>query len=225
MAGKQEGTKQTPAQRAQAEIAVQQLQDFRKRWVPVQQQLAESIIKAGGRGSFERGQARGMATTDTSAQFGDAQTKLREQSQAAGLGGTAKQKLAVTGMADDAALSAGMGVAGADQRIDDAYLAGLGQVMALGRGEKGTAVQGIGQMARMSGQQASADASMALTRRAGEAQVAGQALGMGLSGAFGSSQQPNAFTQPNAAGVYGNPMGETSNYRGADLPYGLRAGG
>lgn len=223
MAGKKGGVGQTPQQRAQAEVAIQQLQDFKQRWQPVQQQLAETIVKAGGRESFERKQAQGMATTDTAAQFGDAQEKLRQGSEAQGLGGSTKQKLAVAGLGDDAAASSGMGVAGADQRIDDAYVQGLGQIMALGRGEKATAVQGMGQMARMSGQQAASDAAMSLQRRAGEAQVAGQALGMGLSGAFGAPQQN--FTAPNAAGNYANPAGSTYGYQGAEMPYGLRGGG
>lgn len=226
MAGKQGGTKQTPQQRAQAEVAVQQLADFRQRWAPVQRQLAETITRAGGRESTERQQARGMAATDTSAQFGDAQTKIREQTEAAGMGGSTRQKLAVAGLGDDAAISRGMGIAGADQRIDDAYVQGLSQIMALGRGEKATAVQGMSQQARMSGQQAASDAAMALQRRAGEAQVAGQALGMGLSGALSPAPAaPNTFTQPDASGAYANPAGSTYDYRGSTLPSGMRGAG
>jgi hypothetical protein len=225
MAGKQGGTKQTAAQRAQAEVAVQQLHDFKQRWAPVQRQMADTIMRAGGRESAERKQAQGMATTDTAAQFGDAQSKLREQSEAAGLGGSTRQKLGMAGLADDAAMSAGMGVAGADQRIDDGYVQALGQVMALGRGEKAQAMQGMSDIARRSGQQASADASMALQRRAGNAQVAGQVLGMGLSGALSPAPAaPNTFTQPDASGVYANPAGDTYGYQGATLPQGMRGG-
>lgn len=223
MAGKKPGVAQTPQQRAQAEVAIQQLQDFKQRWQPVQKQLAETIVRSGGRESFERKQAQGMASTDTAAQFADAQTRLREGTEAQGLAGSSKQKLAMAGMGDDAAISTGMGIAGADQRIDDAYVQGLGQVMALGRGEKAGAIQGMGQMARMSGQQASSDAMMSLQRQAGQAQLAGQALGMGLSGAFGSP--PTTFTQPNAAGVYANPAGSTYSYQGAPMPNVLRGGG
>lgn len=218
MAGKGAGqTKQTPQQRAQAEVAIKQLEDFRTRWLPVQQRMAESIVEAGGRESFERRQARGMAATDTSARFGDAQQRLREQTEAAGLGGTARQKLAIAGMGDDAAISTGLGIAAADQRVDDAYLQGLSQIMALGRGEKAGALQGMSQMARMSGQQAAADAGMALQRRAGQAQFAGQALGMGLSGALGNpfaSAAPNTFTGTNDfGGVSGaNAMNTWSQY-------------
>src|SRR6188474_3086458 len=154
-----------------------------------------------------------MANADTAAQFGQAQDQIRQQTEAAGLGGTARQKMAIAGLGDDAAISSGMGLANADQRIDDAYIQGLSQVMALGRGEKAQAVQGMGQMARMSGQQAAADANMAMQRRAGEAQFAGQALGMGLSGALGNPFASANFTQPGAGGAYANPLGETSNYR------------
>lgn len=215
MAGKQGGVKQTPAQRAMAEVAVQQLTDFKQRWQPVQRQLADTIVKAGQRDSTERERARGMATTDAAAQFGDAQTKLREQTQAAGLGGSSKQKLAIAGLSDDAAISTGMGVAGADQQIDDAYVQGLGQVMALGRGEKATAVQGMSDIARRSGQQAANDAGMALQRRAGNAQVVGQALGLGMSGALSPAPAaPNTFSGTNDfSGVTGaNAMDTWSRF-------------
>lgn len=224
MAGKKDGVHQTPQQKAQAEVAIQQLQDFRQRWMPLQQRLAETINKSGGRDSFERKQAQGMASTDTAAQFGSAQQKLREQSEAQGMGGSTKQKLAMAGLGDDAATSTGMGIASADQRIDDAYVQGLGQVMALGRGEKATAVRGMSDMARQSGMQASNDAAMALQQRAGQAQVVGQALGMGLSGALSPGPGPS-FTTPDPSGAYANPAGSTYGYQGATLPYGLRAGG
>lgn len=212
MAGKQEGAKQTPAQKAQAQVAVQQLQDFRQRWMPVQQRLAESIVDMGGRSSFQRQQARGMATTDTATQFGDAQRQVREQSAAGGMGGSSRQKLAIAGLGDDQAMSSGMGLGNADRNIDDAYLQGLTSVMQLGRGEKATAMQGMGDIARRSGMQAASDAQMALAQRAGQAQVAGQALGMGLSGAFGSPSTP--------AGQYnynGDASGMQFSNTGADI--------
>lgn len=216
MAGKQQGVQQTPQQKAQAEVALQQLADFRQRWAPLQRQMADTITKAGGRESFERKAAQGMASTDTAAQFADAQTKVREQTEAQGLGGSTKQKLGIAGLGDDAAISTGMGIAGADQRIDDAYVQGLGQVMALGRGEKAGAIQGMGQMARMSGQQAASDAAMALQRRAGNAQLAGQALGMGLSGALSPAPAaPNTFTGTNDfSGVNGTNAMSTWNQYG-----------
>jgi len=224
MAGKQPGQKQTPQQKAMAEVAVQQLQDFRARRQPLQTQLADTIVKAGQRDSFERQRASGMATTDTAAQFGQAQEKLREGTEAAGLGGSAKQKLGIAGLGDDQAMSAGFGLANADQMIDEGYVQGLGNLMALGRGEKAQAMQGIGQMAQLSGQRAASDASMALAERAGQAQVAGQALGIGMSQAFGPSG-PNPYTTPNSSGAYANPGGSTYAYQGATLPNGLRAGG
>lgn len=223
MAGKQSGQKQTAAQRAQAEVAVQQLQDFRTRWMPVQQRLAETIVDMGGRNSFQREQARGMSTTDTATQFGDAQRQVREQSAAAGMGGTSRQKLAIAGLGDDQAMSSGMGLGNADRHIDDAYLQGLTSVMQLGRGEKATAMQGMGDIARRSGMQAASDAQMALSQRAGQAQIAGQALGIGLSGAFSRPAAPS-FTQPNAAGAFANPAGSTYDYRGGMLPNELRGG-
>ena len=80
----------------------------------------------------------------------------------------------------------------------------------------------MGDIARRSGQQAANDAALSLQRRAGNAQVAGQALGMGLSGAL--SPTPTSFTTPDASGAYANPSGSTYDFRGTDLPYGVRGG-
>lgn len=213
MSGKSGGVKETPQQRAQAQVAVQQLADFRQRWMPVQRQLADTIVKAGGRESTERKQAQGMASTDTAARFGDAGQKLREATEAQGLGGSARQKLAVAGLGDDAATSSGFGVAGADAAIDNAYVQGLGQIMQLGRGEKATAMAGMGQVARMSGATAANDASLALQRRAGNAQVAGQVLGMGLSQFGGATpgMDPSSGSGSEVYALGAQPDGFTTN--------------
>jgi hypothetical protein len=182
MAGKKNGqVKQTPEQVAQAEVAMQQLADFKQRWQPLQQRLAQTIDETGSMDSVQRKQARGMVSTDAASKFGEAQTGLTGATAARGEMGSAKQKLAMTGMGDDSAMASGIGIAGADQHIDNAYVQGLGNLMAMGKGEKGTAMTGISNLAQMSGAQASHDANMALQRRMGMAETGGYVLGQGIA--------------------------------------------
>lgn len=58
----------------------------------------------------------------------------------------------------------------------------------------------------------------------GQANAINQGLGT-IGNWFQYNQQPGGYTAPNMFGNYSNPGGETANYRGADLPYGLRGGG
>ena len=75
----------------------------------------------------------------------------------------------------------------------------------LGRGEKATATSGLAASAALSGQQAQADAEIALQRDIGTAQLAGKVVGIGA----GMAAQPT----------------EQYDYRGTILPPQLRGGG
>jgi hypothetical protein len=203
MSGKQEGVKETAQQKALAEVAMKQLGDYRKRWSPLQSQLAEQITSAGAPDSQERRKAAGKASTDNAVQFGSAQDKITDTlASRTGLG-SSRTKLAIASGGDDQATSRGLGLAGADQAIDDAYMQGLGALTAIGRGERAGAVQGMSQIADASGRQAQADAASSLGRRMGNAQLVGQVAGFGLAGGF-KTQSPNIMQNiPADAGDFG----------------------
>ena len=188
---------ETASQRAMADIGRQQMEDFKQRWLPVQRKLARDITSAGAEGSFQRRRAATMAGVDTSAQFGQAAEKLDQQAAASGALGTAGHKLGITGMAGDRATSQAMSTVAADQAVTDQYVAGLGAVTALGRGEKATALNGMAQQAAMSGRQAEADAQRSLDNRIGNMQLVGQLAGM-AAGQY--ARRPNT---PSLAGNVG----------------------
>lgn len=190
MSGRKEGVKETPQQRALVELAQKQVADYRQRWMPLQMRMAQSIDAMGAAGSFERRQAAGMASTENEAQFQNAREQMVRGLGASGQLASSKGKLALAGVAADQATSTGLGTTQADQQIDDAYIAGLTQIMNLGQGQKATAIGGMTHTAAMSGRRAAADASASLARRAGNAQLAGTAVGLGLS-----------FAQPQGGGV------------------------
>lgn len=207
MAKKSGQVQETAQERALADVGKQQLQDFKTRWLPVQQQFAAGVAKSGEAGSYERGRATTMAGVDTSVQFGQVGDKLDAGAAARGAFGSAGHKLAITGLAEDRATSGGLAAVAADQGVSDQYTSGLGAVMALGRGEKATAIQGLGVQARVSGMQAQADANQAMADRAGQYQLAGTAVGIG-AGLWSGSKLPD----------------DTWDYRGTTLPDELRGG-
>lgn len=198
---------ETSKQRALADIGAAQMADFKQRWLPVQQKFAAGVVKGGAADSFERRRATTMTGVDNSAAYGRASEKL-DATQAArgGFGGSA-HKLGITGMAQDQATSTGLGAVAADQAVDSQYVAGLGAVTALGRGEKATALGGMERAAAMSGRQAQADAQQSLADRQGYIQLASTVAGAGLrawSGGGGvkvDSSGTNLFEDANADNI------------------------
>jgi hypothetical protein len=178
--GSDNSVKETPQQVAMVELAKNQVADYNQRFLPLQKNLAEGVAEMGKEGSVERKQAQGMAATETEARFAPAQRKLEAGLAATGGLNSGRAKMAITGLAEDKAVSTGLGRTQADQRIDDAYTAGLGSIMALGQGQKADAIQGVSNIASMSGRQAANDAESALQSRMGNAQLAGNVIGAGF---------------------------------------------
>lgn len=206
--------KETPQEKAFAEVAQAQMADYRKRWLPLQRKLSEQVIAAGKAGSAQREQAAGKVAADTAIRFGEAKGGVETALTSGGAGpGTGKFKVATAGMGTDEATSKGLGFTAADQAIDDAYLEGLTKIAAMGRGERVGAVQGMGDVAARAGAQAQQDARMSAEKAAGNAQLVGQVAGFGLGGGFsgkGDRIQANfSQTTPGASGfgtglAYGN---------------------
>ena len=198
MGKKSNGVKESSQQRAFAEVGKAQLEDFRQRWLPVQQKFAADIVKNGEQGSFQRRRAEGALGTDTAARFGNAAEKLDATAAAGNSLGSSAHKLGIAGMGDDQATSKGLGVVAANQGGDDALVSGLGAVTALGRGEKAAAVGGMQQAAAIGGQQAAADAERSLQDRMGNASLAGAVLGTGAGLWQGQTPLPTAQNDPRA---------------------------
>lgn len=201
--GKAKKQEETAAQRALAMVARQQLDDFRRRWQPVQQRMAEGIVRAGGADSFERRRAETMAKVDTTAAFGRTADAIDTTAAAAGEFGGSAYKLAIAGSNADQATSSGLSAVQADQAMTDQTIQGLGAVTALGRGERASAMNNMGRVAAISGQQAQADAQASLATRMGNAQLAGQIVGMGagLAMAQPGTAAPGMTIDPNGYGI------------------------
>ena len=202
--------KETSQQRAMAEFAVNQLQDYTKRWLPLQKRLAAQTVESGAAGSAARKSAAGRANVDTQIAFAGAGEGLEKK-----LAGTGRNLgAAMTGMADNAATSRGMGQVTANQSVDDAYTETLAALAATGRGERAGVSNSLSRQASMSGQQAAMDAETALAKETAVGELAGQFAGYGLQAAMRPKPQPQPLptgTTPTvlgaqADGFYTNPQ-------------------
>ena len=214
--GKAQQQKETPQQKALADVGRQVIADFQRRWAPVIQSNAKQIVAAGLSDSRERRRADTMAKLDTNVAFAGAQDKIDAQAAAAGDFGSSRHKLATTGLNTDQATSSGLAAVGADQVADDALVSGLGAVSALGRGQRAQAIQGLSTVASMSGQKGQSDAQIALQRRMGDAQLVGQAVGLGAGYALGEPAQTPTMFENSAASL---PDQLPNEARRLGLPY------
>lgn len=176
---------ETSQQRAAAEHAANLFADYKQRWLPVQQRLAQQTVEMGKPDSAARKMAEGRASTDTAIQFSKAQTGLEKGLTNAGAApGSGRFNLGVTGMGTDQAKATGMGSVASDQQIDDAYTQALTSLAATGRGESAQVTNSLGQQAATSGRQAQSDAEASLATRAAGMNLVGQFAGYGLQSAF-----------------------------------------
>ncbi len=198
MGSSDKGTMQeTPAQKEMAAIATARMADYKQRWLPVQQKLAERVTGLGAEDSPIRQRAKGAAAADVRAQFGNAADKVATAQTNSGAGiGSGRFNMAQANLGADEARATGLGVAAADEQIDAQYLAGLGDLMAIGQGQARNATANLSRVAELSGRAAAADAAAAAQERAGEGElignVAGAAFGMMKPGGFDPNAMPTA---------------------------------
>lgn len=178
--------KETSQQRAMTEFAVNQLQDYTKRWLPLQKRLAAQTVESGAAGSAARKSATGRSNVDTQIAFAGAGEGLEKK-----LAGTGRNLgAAMTGMADNAATSRGMGQVTANQSVDDAYTETLAALAATGRGERAGVGNSLSRQAAISGDQAAADAQSALAKETAIGETAGSLAGYGLQAAMRPGLKP-----------------------------------
>lgn len=201
---------ETPQERALAEHARNVFDDYKRRWLPVQLNLAEQIKAMGAPDSMERKAATGKASTDVAIKFAGAQGALEKSLQNNGVGiGSSRGKLAITGMGDDRAKSTGLSTMISDQQVDDAYTRGLTALMMAGRGERATVGNAMADQAAQSARQAEADADASLLERQGQYELAGRFVGLGLQGAMGGMNKP--VTNPPPRTTYSGTPSIPSN--------------
>lgn len=186
---------ETSQQRAMADFAMNQLKDYKQRWLPVQRKLSLQIQEQGAAGSAAREEVSGRASTDAAIQFGQAEGALQKTLANRGANiNSSRTKLAITGMGEDRAKTIGTGGMIADQQIDDAYTKGLMALTSIGRGERANVASGLQDQATQSARDAAASAAASGQERAGVAGIMGQFAGAGLYGALNRKGPSGAGT-------------------------------
>ncbi len=189
--------KETSQQRAMTEFAANQLQDYTKRWLPLQKRLAAQTMESGAAGSAARKSAAGRSNVDTQIAFAEAEGALEKR-----LAGTGRNPAAaMTGMSDNKATSRGMGRVAADQSVDDAYTETLAALAATGRGERAGVGNSLSRQAAISGDQAAADAQSALAKETAIGETAGSLAGYGLQAAMRPQTPDTMKIDPNGIGI------------------------
>lgn len=178
--GKKQQVQESEAERLQAEMGAQQMADWQARWKPVLMKFAADAEKAGAADSPERRRAEAMRGIDTAARFAQGQEAALRSASQSGAFGSARQKLAVTGMGADQATSNAFGRVAADQAVTDATTQGLGTAAQMGRSGFNTAARAVGGQADVQSRMAQQDAELSLANRAGNAQLAAAAIGAGI---------------------------------------------
>ena len=216
---------ETSAQKALADHAQNLLQDYRTRWLPVQQRLASTIEAEGKPDSAARKLAAGKSSTDVAMQFDNAGAGLEKSLSNAGvLPGSSRANLAVTGMGTDQAGSTGIGHLMSDQAVDDAYTQGLGALTMLGRGERASVGSSLSTEAANSSTQAAADANASMMSREGLGGLAGSVAGFGLQQGLARRSPTGvdgAGGMSNAEGPYPSSLGFGNMNTSTSVPTGI----
>lgn len=175
---------ETPLQKAQAQVASQQWQDYQKRWLPVQQffiQRTESNLPA------KRAYLEGVGNTDVRGQFENAREGLNAAlSQRGALPGSNASVFGNEKLASSKGQALGLNRTNVDDAVTRQYLGGLQDIVQMGRGQQATSDAALSDIAGMSGRSAAAQAQAAEQEAAGLGEAIG--TGVGLGGGYGLSQ-------------------------------------
>lgn len=186
------GVAESPLQKAQADVASKQWQDYSKRWVPVQSYFSNRTQSnlAGKKQLAEAG-----VNTDLQQQYGKAGSQLNAALASRGVGaGSSKDIFANAGLSLDQAAAAGSGKSSADAAVTRQYESGLQDIVGMGRGQKASSDQALSTLADLSGKQAESSAQIAEQNAAGLGQAAGTLIGTpggwGLGAALNQQSKP-----------------------------------
>jgi len=200
MGSKPKAPGETAEQKEMAAIAAESYDDWRERWLPLQQSFFEDTMDVAPR----RRQALDTAATDYAQAFGRAQQGLESRLFGSGAApGSGRYAMGLAGFADDRAQALGQGMADVDALIDDQYAQGLQALIDIGRGERTQALQGLSEAADLAQRRSLADAQNAFQGRAAMQDAIGSAAGMAAAYGLRGKATP-AGGSPSSLSTYGS---------------------
>ncbi|MBM0511408.1 hypothetical protein GO616_08670 [Aeromonas hydrophila] len=168
---------ETAAQKALAEVAMQQWQLYQNELKPYEDLFMNKVDDLNREGEFDR--LAGTAALGTAQSFGEARQGLADGMAAAGVDpSSGKYQEAMKALEADQALSQTDTANRAQSSQQDRYVAGLKDVVSMGQGQKAEALAGYNSLASTSLNKAAMDAQSKFNNK--------QAV-MGLAGALGGA--------------------------------------
>jgi hypothetical protein len=133
----------TPQELTLASNAQASFNDYRQRWLPMQQHLADVVNDMGQPDSWQRREAEGKGNVDVSAAFAARDSQQTASMMSRGINpGSSAFKMAVASGATAQAAAKGIAVEKGNQDIDRAYIENLSAITAAGQKLAGAATQG-----------------------------------------------------------------------------------
>lgn len=171
--------KDTASQKKLAEIAARRFNLYQQYYVPLENQFIADVYSMMDPSAFQS--VEGLVSAVMQPEFQAARRNLEQQAFAQGMDPTSGQYQArASEMQQAQAQGMGRGVAqGLSQQVDR-YYQGMQNIVAMGQGQAGQAMAGLGDIADIAQKQASAQAATSFGNYLGRQQLLGTAVGTGI---------------------------------------------
>lgn len=182
--------KDTPAQKALASIAAKRFNLYQQYYVPLENQFMSDVASMMDPAAFEN--VEGFVTAIQQPEFQAARRNMQQQAFAMGADPTSGQYQGRASQMQQAqARGMGLGTTEALSGQVDRYYQGMQNIVAMGQGQAGQAIAGLGDVANIAQQRAAAEAKTSFSNYLGRQQLIGSAVGTGvglgmMGGMFGS---------------------------------------
>jgi len=177
---------ETEQQKAFAEVAMKQWQDYQQRYRPYENEFMGKVDRLNSENSYQ--QAADLASVPVESSFTGAVTNSAQQMTQAGINpnsGMFQEELNKIDRKKQQTKSDYQNQAQVSQQ--DRYTSGIQNIVRMGQGQSTQAMQGLGDVASMANQRAQNDAQLSAQNRYGNQQVVGGVVGAGTRYGLGKS--------------------------------------
>lgn len=175
--------KETPDQKAAADIALERLEYYESDWKPVEADFIREMQSANDAEQYQ--QIAGDTNISVGQAYDDAAETLQSNMAAAGVRpGSGKHNQALKKLDNSRVVAGADTVNRAQSSQQDSYVEGLGSVVALGEGQAVEAQQGLSEIAARSGDEARSKAASDLRTSQDTMGLASAAAGMAYDNAM-----------------------------------------
>jgi len=187
--------KETAAERALAEVSAQKWQDYQTQFVPIENKYMSEVTDLNTQSNRDRVAANASANvaTQSAGQLGLMQNQMFSQNLDPTSGSFKTKSNALNNAIQKSQANAGLN---ARFGAENAYMQGVGNIVAMGNGQETAAMNSMGNLAQQASNQAIGDARNDFTKAQGDKQLVGSLVG--AAGAYGMNSgmfKPDALNQ------------------------------